>query len=288
MKVSLIIPYIVENDLQEQILQKCIFEAGINKAQDDTEIILIDNGSSRDVFDYEEVITVHNEKNIGVLPSFPLGFRYATGDVIAYIHSDVLLLQDGWDKTISDAFETDPNLGLAGLFGASALHPDGNREDCWSNMRGTYWGKCPCHDIVGYHHGNVSDSTVPVSMFDGVGLFFRRECMADLLKETDSFASWRAPHHFYDRILSLKVLDLGWHAAMLGIDFDHWSGATASHSEIYAESAREWLKNNGHELPEGMAPDQMIYNIAEQQFFEEYSNRLPVRAYDNYEYRWGN
>lgn len=287
MKVSLVIPYIADSDERLKIVQRCVEVANQNKTLGYTELVLLNNGP-RTAWEAEVPIHIHNYENIGVLPSFVQGFDSSTGDIVAFIHSDVLLHEVGWDERIERSFEDNPNLGLLGLFGAKGLTPDGHRHECMSFMAGYEWGKCGCHPIAAQHHGNLMTGLAPAAMLDGVGMFFRAETLETLICATDSFANWRAPHHFYDRILGCKTVQAQWDVGVLGLAFDHWSGATAGGSEVYEKSARKWLAKNGHELEEGQVPDQAIYNIAEKQFFDEWRDQLPLFVNENWEYKWGN
>ena len=130
----------------------------------------------------------------------------------------------------------------------------------------------------------------PAAVLDGVGLFFRRDTLRHLVEETDMFADWRAPHHFYDLILSCKVADSGWHVATIGIEFDHFAGATVV-SEIYSQTAIRWVERQLKagllsDVRYGEHPDQTIYYIAEKQFFTEFRHRLPLFVNPDYSYKW--
>lgn len=287
--ITLVVPCIVENERSADVLAECRNTLKRNQGDQSTEFIFIDNGSLGSGVSAlaESDRVIRNATNYGVLHTFKQGYEAATGDVIAFIHSDVLIHEPNWDLKMQAAFARDPKLGLAGLFGGKGLHPGGGRENCFSNMRGLKWGKCGCHDPAGLHHGKITTEITPCVMFDGVGLFFRKSVLKHLVEETDAFAAWRAPHHFYDRILSLKVAAAGWRLAVLPLAFDHLCGATAGMSKVYKASALEWLTERGHKLKEGQIPDQAIYNVAEAQFFAEWSERLPLRVDEEYRYRWG-
>ena len=258
------------------------------------ELIVIDNGSDKDWHtEIKEIIAgssldliyVANTENIGVLPTYKQALEYVTTDVVCYFHNDVLIHDAEWDKRVTEAFDADQQLGLAGLFGARGVHPDGGREGSMSHMLGQVWGKCDCHNPVAMHHGELMVATYPAAVFDGVGLFFRTSLLHDLAEHTDLFAEWRAPHHFYDRIMSLKVLERGFHMAVIGIRFDHYSGATANHSQKYVDFCTKWLKDHGHEL-NNVGVDDTIYWLAEKQWREEYAHRLPVRVDHTYNTMW--
>lgn len=284
MKVSLVIPYIVENREQEAIVSRCVDRANELIGKRDTEIVLIDNGSPvKQLFaDYK---TVRNKTNTGVLATFRQGLEVAEGEVICFIHSDVLLHETDWDGRISRAFADDEKLGLAGLFGARGVGDNGGRIESMSNMQGHEWGKCNCHAIAWQHHSAHLTGVAPATILDAVGMFFRREALTQLVTETDAFDAWRAPHHFMDRFLPLKLIDLGWHIATIGIEFDHFSGATANASQEWRKLASVWLKAQGH-ASKSTEPDHDVYRIAEQQFFAEFGHRIPALVDDAYNYSW--
>lgn len=287
--LSVIIPFIDNWDITANCLSK--LAAYTTR---DIELILIDNGSDEN---YEEqakeiirsshldIKFVRNENNIGVLPTFKQGLDEAAGDILVYIHNDVLLHERAWNERIEQAFHEDAQLGMAGLFGARGVHPDGGREGSMSHMIGQEWGICECHRPAAMHHGELMVNIYPAAVFDGVGMFFRRSVLQDLADHSDLFEDWRAPHHFYDRIMSLKVLERGYHMCVIGIKFDHYSGATANHSNKYVAFGTKWLTDHGYVMND-IGVDDSIYWIAEGQWRKEYANRLPVRVDQNYNVRW--
>ena len=293
--VAIVVPFIVENDQQGEILRTCVERLHENLRNPETELTLIDNGSPDPDYVMDcgihSVPPVRNEENIGVIGTFKQGYEATNSDIVAFIHSDALLQEAGWDLRILDAFAADPQLGLAGLFGAQGIAADGCRLETMSNMVGKEWGKCPCHPVSWMHHGHHMTGVAPAAVLDGVGLFFRRDTLRQLVQETDMFADWRAPHHFYDLILSCKVAELGWHIATIGIEFDHFAGATVA-SEVYSRSAAAWVERQVGagvltDVRYGEIPDQTIYYIAEKQFFAEFRQRLPLFVNPDYSYRWG-
>lgn len=285
MKVSLVIPFIDQYDVLHPALRNASMHAG-----SPFELILIDNGSDVPLDRGElafgahvDVKLIRNKHNIGVLPSFKQGYEESTGDIIFYTHSDVLLWSEDWVRQLTDAFQVDDRLGLGGLFGARAIGEDGGRSQCYSNMQGREWGKCSCHAIAGQHHGDMITEVTPATVLDGVGMAFRRETMRRIVEDTDMFADWRSPFHFYDKSLSLKTIKVGYRVAVIPLEFDHFSGATSVRSGKYKESMRPWLKKHGIPFEEG-GEDQAVYNLAEKQMFDEFRAAFPITVSSNYEY----
>lgn len=286
MKVTIAIPFINQKDITVQCLESLVKNSTTNP-----HYLLIDNGSHTFTeHDLEELgidnyTLVQNDSNTGVLPTFKQALSHVTEGAVCFMHNDVLIHESGWDKRVSDAFDDDSRLGLMGLLGARGVMPDGGRVGVMSHMLGAVWGKTEIQPAA-IHHGELMTGIAPASVLDGVGMFFRYETLKQLADETDSFDEWRAPHHFYDRALTLRTISLDWHVAVIGIQFDHWSGATANQSPAYHKFGATWCVDRGIELIEGNA-DLTIYKYAEQQFFDEWMQKLPLSVQGSYDYRWG-
>lgn len=289
MKISLVIPFIDTWDITKRCVEKIV-----ENTTEPIELLMIDNGSEYDNYRKRlksltdngmiELLYIRNKSNLGVLPTFKQGLEKSSGDVICFIHSDVLIQESGWGVRVREAFQGNSQLGLAGLFGAVGVGSNGGRIRSQSNMKGAEWGKCECHTEAWQHHSEHLEGMAPATILDGVGMFFSRRALQDLVS-TDMFDDWRAMHHFYDRIMPLKLIDKGYKVATLGIGFDHWSGATANSSQAYVETGRAWLKKSGHG-DNGTPPDQQIYDIAERQLFAEFGDRLPCNVDSNWNYLW--
>ncbi len=286
--ISVVIPFID----QWEFTKRCLEVLAKNTTRE-TEILLIDNGSNDPCrTKAKEVVAnsnlrinyLYNKQNIGVLKTFEQGLKKTKGDIIFFIHNDVLIHELGWNERVEQAFEEN-NLGMGGLLGARGVAPDGGRIGVMSHMLGKEWGKTEVQPAAA-HHGEVMTGVAPAVVFDGVGLMFKREALQDIAENTDIFEDWRAPHHFYDRIITLKIVDRGWRAAVIGIQFDHYSGATANSSEKYNDLAKEWCEKHGH--PQNGGWDNTIYWIAEKQWRDEYAHRLDLFVEADWSLRWRN
>lgn len=271
--ISLIIPFIDQLELLDPVVEQALALAG-----EPIELILIDNGS---VNKYDKYPVIRNETNLGIIETFKQGYEASRGDILFYIHSDCLLHEADWAIKLQQWFD-EYNLGLGGLFGAEQATLDGGRQSCYSNMLGKVWGSCNCHSAVVYHHGNLTTQVRPATLLDGVGMAFSRKLMQELIEQTDTFADWRSIFHFYDKIVSLKAILLGYRVATIPLAFDHYGSATSSGSDIYRQTASKWLTDHGYTA--GSDPDVDIMKLAEQQYMEEFSKYLPITVNDNYVY----
>lgn len=222
--------------------------------RDNISFLVIDNGSDKllelpkGMWD-RGIKMVRNERNIGNYPLFKQGLEETDGDVIAFLHNDVFVYQDGWDKAVMAQFESRPDLGLLGFIGSTELDSWGGRGmGTTSNMQGKAIGRWA--GSAGYHHGKVSEGmTIDGSVIDGCVMIFRRDVL-----EKIQWKSNFALHHFYDRLMSCQVIEMGYRVGILGIQFDHVSGQVANHEQKWQETSKEWFRDHLNiEAPEQWA-----------------------------------
>src|SRR5258708_6858821 len=71
-----------------------------------------------------EFIWVKHEGVLGPIPAFDLGIKEAIrrgADVIAALHDDLRVDQDGWDQLVVQFFQDHPHVRLVGFCGANGL-----------------------------------------------------------------------------------------------------------------------------------------------------------------------
>lgn len=268
MKLSVIIP--VHNAFEVSI--ECLDLLTKNSVSN-PEILFIDNGSTPMPFapawdSAANVKVRRNEENTGVWATFKQGFDAATGDVLAYLHSDLMVHEHGWDQRLLEAFEQDEKLGLVGFVGSNEWSWDGGRGGgTTSNFQGIGRGS-PAEA-----HGRRNPGLTAALQVDGCAMVLRRSAMEQL-----GFFDW-PPHHFYDRIYSLRMLKAGWHVGVLGVACDHISGQTANTQEGWQRTAQKWC--NAHGIMEKTAHnwDYTVYNVAEQRFLTELHEYMGPRRH---------
>jgi len=235
-----------------------------------SQVLVIDNGSSHRVADQDwfpdRVASRRVEENFGNYPVF----RYVHGDgfdVIAFLHSDLMLYEQDWDCRVLDEMERH-QLDLVGVVGSSELGEDGGRGlGTASNFQGRWPGTGDAKV-----HGKQIAGTMPAAVVDGCGMIFRREML-----ERISYREDFPPHHFYDRLMSCQVLEAGGRIAVVGLACDHLGGRTSVLEPAYHALAEQWCRAHGITDPPW---DLGVYLAAERYFLEEYRDRkrlIPVR-----------
>jgi hypothetical protein len=92
-------------------------------------------------------------------------------------------------------------------------------------------------------------------------------------------------HHWYDRIIPLMNIAMGYDLETIGIGFDHDTGGTAAKKQ-YHESSLVWLSEHGYET-EGTDVDGLVYRAGLMLFDRDWAWRLPLSVDDNFNYSWG-
>lgn len=209
-------------------------------------------------------------KNIGVYPTFWEALKHTDADVLAFLHSDLIICEKGYDQRILRAFEENPKIGLIGFIGSDEIDPAGGRGGgTTSNFQDSVhmrkkadgenkvWRGSPAEA-----HGKRYSGYTPAAVVDGCAMVFRREVLEKIKQRADF-----PPHHFYDRLLSCETREAGYEVGVMGIGCDHISGQTANTQPDYG---REWAEAHGLTKPDGETWDRVIYLEAERQWLSEY------------------
>lgn len=232
---------------QHEFTEKCVRNLySLADSPKELDVIVIDGNSDPPYIPTQQELVLQKPENTGVLDAYKFGMQYAVGDILVWIHNDVLLWENAWDTRVITAFQTDSKLGLAGLFGGRGVSLDGGRGHPESNMIGKEWG------THGGYHGQILTTQHPAVVFDSLCLMFRREALEQVGIDE------RIPVcHWYDRILTLDILIAGWHCATIGISFDHFGGGTSTRTytsndlETYQAGEKLFQEKHGDILSVG-------------------------------------
>jgi hypothetical protein len=226
-----------------------------------------------------EWVVQHNtpEANLGVTGSLQWLHEHTTAPIIAFIHSDVELFEQGWDERVLREFD-DSKVGVVGLGGALQLGEDDlyktpyrltqlRRIDYRSNTRDAE------------AHGERFTGACDVATLDGFALVVRRRLLDEWVRIpwVDTFPhsfrmeqGWpvrRYPFHSYDNALCVHAHKTGWKVRLVGIDCQHHGGATAT-TPAYQQWSLEKL---------GLS-DAQVHEQSHLALYEDGRGVLPWRA----------
>lgn len=277
MKLAVIIPVLNQHDLARTTLDFAV--ANLEKL-DSAHIVVLNNGSD-ERFEYYnpnfpkllEGTVVELEKNIGVYPIFWEALKHTNADILAFIHSDLIIAEKGYEQRIIKAFEDNPKLGMLGFIGSDEIDSAGGRGlGTTSNFQGNKTERHLANEqVIAWEgsraevHGKRFDGLTSAAVVDGCAMVFRREVLEKIHQRLNF-----PLHHFYDRLLSSEVREAGYDVAVLGIACDHISGQTVSHEGAYDDAAREWCEAHGLTMEGAHNWDSVVYREAERQWLAEY------------------
>lgn len=287
MKLSIVIP--IHNQIP--LARACYAEMvkHNSNAGVDTEFIIIDNFSDSLIqeIDFPGAKIVHNGKNTGVYPTFDQGMKIASGDIVAFFHSDLVIWEPNWNLKVLDRFIENDKLGLAGFIGSNEIDALGGRGlGTASNFAGrelrailsngaTYSWNGSSWEIHGAHLTDFMKAAV----VDGCAMIIRREAWEEISYREDF-----PPHHFYDRLISCQMLDVRWEIEVIGVECDHISGQTVNQEPGYQNMAYQWLSDNkkiSELIRWNNNYDSDIYKISEEMWLNEYKDikhLIPIRV----------
>lgn len=170
-KVSVIIPTINNNDL----LEKCLSTFRYHN-WDDTEIIVVDDGSREDIIadsikicDAYQAKLLMNNENLGFSKSVNKGILAATGDIFVLYNNDVICTQPIVEE-IKKSFQIDSKIGIVG---ALLMYEDNLHIQHAGILKSGHNRKILVyHDGVGKTINQVPHVKIPKYMFGVTGALF--------------------------------------------------------------------------------------------------------------------
>lgn len=214
------------------------------------DLVVVDDGSTDGTPEFFQsrahpfAITYHrNPENVGLIKTLNHGWRLARGEFVCFLHNDTEMREPQWLERLLQVLESDPSVGLAGLYGARRVRRDGR-----------YVGRTIRHSLA--EAPTLREPMAEVAVVDGVCLFLRRE----LLERLGGFDEGYGFFHGYDKDISLAVRETGRRCVVVNAPFIHTGAGTRSslvagprhdgedlarRREAWARFVRKWA----HRLP---------------------------------------
>jgi hypothetical protein len=195
----------------------------------------------------------------GVINLYEIPVRKGALPIVAYVHNDVIIKEQGWDQRVEDAFE-DTEVGVVG-FGGALCHgsPDLYKTPYKLQQLGRSYYFSNVDDAE--EHGARFTGTKEVAVLDGFALIVRRELL-------EKMGGWQPekwpPHHVYDYRVCCEAHRHGYKVMLVGVRCHHLGGRTAT-----TDTYQEWAKGTkwGSDVEMHKAGHRMLY--------DEYKDVLP-------------
>lgn len=225
----------------------------------ETSFHIIDNASKEPITSPFAAV-IRNEENKGMVGTLRQAREHCTAEILVYLHSDMFIYHEGWDREIATAFENDPKLGLLGVVGAEWATKDGGRALV----------HCAFRDWVSHGHKPTKMIT-PVAILDGCFCAFRKSMMEEL--DIPEVYGDGNEFFFYDKELSLTCTMASWRVGVINLDCQHLGGSTScgpefidsladkgtSHDEMYQRSEQRYLNKWKDQFTVKVAKDWTVH-----------------------------
>lgn len=245
MKLSIVIPIMNQHDLTVDCLK--LLEK--NSKQVD-EVIIVDNSDTEflafkrvqeiDSRLINKLKIIKNKDNVGVRESLNQGWENSTGEIVLFMHNDLMIYEQDFDEKLKQSFEENNELGAVGAFGAKALgSPDIYKTEYMMHQLargGNISNARMDKDVHGFR--NLLNKFENVAVFDGMFMCFKRE----LLEKVDGFDKITETFHNYDNLMCIKSLQNGYENIVIPIDCNHLGGRTTvaeNWSEKFGKTKQE-------------------------------------------------
>lgn len=236
----------------------------------------------------------HHREILGVVPAFARGVEQALHDgapIIAALHDDLEIEQEGWDEEVVRLFKACPRAGLCGFGGARGLGEEFIYQRPYDPMQlvRKQFGSNMRHAEA---HGERWTAAQPVACLDGFSQIGLRGFWQGLNHTTVAHEGADTKpgqnlfkvmetvgmvHHAYDAALGCFAKALGYQVWYVPVACHHHGGLTAVADPRYHEWANEFKLVNAVNGMEAQG-DNAYWIQSHKIVYEMFRNVLPIRT----------
>lgn len=169
--------------------------------------------------EYELIIINNSENQYSIFEAYNLGIEKSKGDLLCFMHDDILLHTKNWGQILETIFKEQPKAGLIGIAGSKLK----------TKMPSPWWNTFPEHSVISIiQHlspkecvkistGFKNQTEVEVATIDGVFMVLKKS--TEILFNSD----FRGFHN-YDLNLSFENIIKGFKVLVTNrINIEHFS-----------------------------------------------------------------
>lgn len=208
--------------------------------------VLEDNIRDTIGVDYEIISIDNSHGQYSIFQAYNEGVARAKGDILCFMHDDILFRSKRWGRVIEDAFAADERMGALGVAGGHFM------PDCpcsWSTCKTTsfhVWQTKPDGSATEYKCTDHTDGKhfVEVATLDGLFICIRHSLFNNIRFDNQTFRGF----HCYDSDICMQVLATGYSVNVtFDIDIEHHSNGACD--QQYYDNIEIWYKKWHSHLP---------------------------------------
>jgi hypothetical protein len=200
-----------------------------------------------------EIIPIDNRHNpYGICEAYNLAASQASGDLLIFMHEDVLMMEMAWDEVLVSKFKQNSDLGVLGLAGTQILYPD---PPLWTRAGKPWLAGRIVHDLASQDKymmtffGEPGEADREVITVDGLWMAVRRDIWEQTRFNEDDFPAF----HFYEHDFCMRARYGGQIWVSQDIMVKHLSGG--NFGPAWQSAAQKFREIYGHLLPLSCALD---------------------------------
>lgn len=209
--------------------------------------------------DYELIVVDNSNNDFDLFTAYNEGVERSTGDILCFMHEDIIYHDKDWDKKVIQYFKNDKSLGMIGIAGGASYHKFAWSWNQTHVARDYAISIMSCeNDTRSHYKEGFVNSTKQVLLVDGLWFCIRSSILKihNIQFDSTTFKGF----HRYDYDISLQIAKISKIKVIDNIRIEHQS---SGHRNM------EWMEANikfqekwRHILPCKIREDEVgIYTI---------------------------
>lgn len=186
---------------------------------------LKDNISETIGVDYELIVIDNSENKYSIFSAYNEGIRRAKGDLLCFMHEDILYHTNKWGEKLINHFNSDSTIGLIGVVGTHFLPKTPSYWCDTEYASGTLiqgYNEEDIYKTINVKHDNfLKDSNIIDAVaVDGFWFSIKRNLFDKIKFDEKLFKGF----HFYEMDICMQVLTAGFSVKIImDIEIEHFS-----------------------------------------------------------------
>ncbi len=210
------------------------------------DLVLAENICNTIGVEYEIISIDNSNGQYSIFQAYNEGERRANGDILCFMHDDVLFKTRGWGAIVERIFSGDDKIGALGVDGGHFM-PDCpcSWTSCyitsfhiWRDDKGDV-----CREYSNTEFAN-GQRLVEVASIDGLWMCIRRSLFDAIRFDDKTFTGF----HCYDSDICMQIIESGYHI-QITYDVDIIHNSDGTYNPQFFESIELWHKKWHHLLP---------------------------------------